>query len=168
MQTNHLATITGSKIVSSDLPTISFRSMTQDDVDAVLAIEQKAYDFPWAKSIFMNAVDSTKYCAVIQTQNDIIGYGIISFVVGEVELLNLCIHPDQQGNGYAQKLLEHLISVAKEKDNHEMYLEVRVSNMDAIHVYEKFGFNEIGRRKNYYPGKGGREDAILMALPLIK
>lgn len=146
------------------------RSMNLDDVPEVLAVEHKATDFPWAESIFENAVKSTKYCAVMTDEDNgqyIFGYGIISFVVGEVELLNICIDPAYQGKGHAQKLLQHLIAEAKSKDNHEMYLEVRISNMDAIHIYEKFGFNEIGRRKNYYPAKGGREDAILMALPLI-
>lgn len=144
--------------------------MNLEDVPAVLAVEQKAYEFPWTKSLLESAVKSTKYCAVLTDDNNdqnIIGHGIISFVVGEVELLNVCINPDYQGKGYGQRLLQHLVDEATAKDNHEMYLEVRTSNMDAIHVYEKFGFNEIGRRKNYYPSKQGREDAILMALPLI-
>lgn len=146
------------------------RSMNLEDVPEVLAVEHKANDFPWSKNILENAVQSTKYCAVMVDENHsqrIFGYAVISFVVGEVELLNICIDPDYQGKGHAQALLEHLIIEAKSRDNQEMYLEVRVSNMDAIHVYEKFGFNEIGRRKNYYPSKQGREDAILMALPLI-
>lgn len=146
------------------------RLMNLEDVPKVLAVEQKANNYPWAQSIFENAVQSTKYCAVLTDDDNeqaIFGYGVISFVVGEVELLNICVHPDYQGKGHAQVLLQHLIDEASSRDNHEMYLEVRISNMDAIHIYEKFGFNEIGRRKNYYPIKGGREDAILMALPLI-
>jgi len=95
-----------------------------------------------------------------------VGYGIVSYVVGEAELLNICIDPKHQGQGLAATLMGHLINHASEKNNHEMFLEVRESNAPARHVYEKLGFNEIGRRKNYYPGKQGREDAILMALPL--
>lgn len=145
-----------------------FREMTLDDIDQVISIEHKAYPFPWSKSLFEQAVASNKYCGVVEVNNVIIGYGIISFVVGEAELLNISIDPIHQGKGIGEKLLNHLTEYAANADNHEMYLEVRVSNKGAIHLYEKTGFNEIGRRKNYYPSSHGREDAILMALPLFK
>lgn len=144
------------------------RSMELADVSAVFAVEQAGYDFPWSKTLFEQAVESTKYCAVLEVDDQIIGHGIVSYVVGEAELLNICVHPDQQGKGFARFLMDHLIGHATEKDNHEMFLEVRESNSPARHLYEKLGFNEIGKRKNYYPGKSGREDAILMALPLFK
>ena len=147
---------------------LNIREMNLEDLSDVFFIEKKAYPFPWSKSLFEQAITSTKYCCVVELNNSIIGYAIISFVVGEAELLNICIDPDQQGKGYANTLLSHITEYAAEADNHEMYLEVRVSNSSAIHLYEKMGFNEIGRRKNYYPGKDGREDAILMALPLFK
>ncbi len=144
------------------------RPMQMEDVPFVYAIEQQGYDFPWSKNLFEQAVKSTKYCAVLEVDSKIVGYGILSYVVGEAELLNICIAPNHQGKGLAGVLLEHLIDHATEQDNHEMYLEVRVTNAPAIALYERIGFNEIGRRKNYYPTKNGKEDAILMALPLFK
>ena len=147
---------------------ITFRPMILDDIPYVLTIEQAGYDFPWSDSLFEQAVKSSKYCVVACIDNHVIGYAILSYVVGEAELLNICIDPTQQGKGYAKSLLEHLIDHAAQKDNHEMYLEVRVTNAPAICIYEQAGFNEIGRRKNYYPTKAGKEDAILMALPLFK
>lgn len=147
---------------------IAFRPMTLDDIDTILRIEQQGYDFPWSKNLFEQAVKSTKYCAVAQSEDRIVGYGILSYVVGEAELLNICIDPKEQSKGFAKQLLQHLVAHAAHKDNHEMYLEVRVTNTAAIHIYEQAGFNEIGRRKNYYPTKAGKEDAILMALPLFK
>lgn len=146
----------------------SIRNMTAQDIDSIFEIEKQAYPFPWSKSLFEQAVQSTKYCVVLELNNKIAGYGIISFVVGEAELLNLCIAPALQGKGLANKLLTHLLEYAANIDNHEMFLEVRVSNTAAIHLYDKIGFNEIGRRKNYYPTVGGKEDAILMAAPLFK
>jgi ribosomal-protein-alanine N-acetyltransferase len=146
----------------------SIRNMTVQDIDSIFEIEKQAYPFPWSKSLFEQAVQSTKYCVVLVLDNKIVGYGIISFVVGEAELLNLCIAPALQGKGLANKLLTHLLEHAANIDNHEMFLEVRVSNAAAIHLYDKIGFNEIGRRKNYYPTVGGKEDAILMAAPLFK
>lgn len=140
--------------------------MEMADVPAVFAVEQAGYDFPWSKILFEQAVSSTKYCAVLELDTEIVAYGIVSYVVGEAELLNICVHPMHQGKGLAKTLLNHLIEHATQKNNHEMFLEVRESNTSAQHLYEKLGFNEIGRRKNYYPGKNGREDAILMALAL--
>lgn len=141
--------------------------MVLADIVHVFAIEQQCYDFPWSKNLFEQAIKSTKYCVVALCDNQIVGFGIVSHVVGEAELLNICIDPKHQGKGFAKVLLNHLIEQATEKENHEMYLEVRVSNPSAIHIYEQAGFNEIGRRKNYYPTKAGKEDAILMALSLF-
>lgn len=147
---------------------IAFRPMTSSDLTSVLAIEQQGYDFPWSQNLFEQSIKSTKYCVVALSGEQVIGYAILSYVVGEAELLNICIDSNHQGKGYAKALLHHLIEHAADKDNHEMYLEVRVTNTPAIHIYEQAGFNEIGRRKNYYPTKAGKEDAILMALPLFK
>lgn len=147
---------------------LTFRPMTLEDVAAVRAIEQQGYDFPWSENLFQQAVQSTKYCVVALEGTMIIGYAILSYVVGEAELLNICIDPKAQGKGYAKSLLAHVIDHATEKDNQDMYLEVRKSNAAAIHIYEQAGFNEIGIRKGYYATKAGKEDAILMALPLFK
>jgi ribosomal-protein-alanine N-acetyltransferase len=145
---------------------MSFRAMQNSDLDAVYAIEQSAYEFPWARNIFEQTIKSNKYAVVMESNQRIVGYGVVSYVVGEAELLNLCIDPVQQGKGQGVALLEHLVDNATESGNKDMYLEVRESNASALHIYEKSGFNEIGRRKNYYPAKTGREDAVLMALPL--
>jgi len=147
---------------------LTFREMTLADIPYVRAIEREGYDFPWSDSLFEQAVKSTKYCVVALEHETIVGYAILSYVVGEAELINICIAPSAQGKGYAKALLEHVIDHATQKDNQDMYLEVRVTNAPAIHIYEQAGFNEIGRRKNYYATKAGKEDAILMALPLFK
>ncbi|WP_396587582.1 ribosomal protein S18-alanine N-acetyltransferase [Bermanella sp. R86510] len=142
------------------------REMVLQDLDQVVLIEHEAYEFPWSRSLFEQAIHSTKYCLVLEQNQNIQGYGIVSYVVGEAELLNICIASGARGQGHAQTLLEHLVEHAQQHDNHEMFLEVRPSNQAAIHIYEKQGFHEIGRRKNYYPTKSGYEDALLMALPL--
>lgn len=145
---------------------VSFRPMTLQDIEAVFCIEQQAYPFPWSKRIFEQSVSSNKYCVVMEQEKEILGYAIVSYVVGEAELLNICITPSHQAKGYGHTLLNHIIESATNSGNSDMYLEVRASNVSAIHVYEKAGFHEIGHRKGYYPADSGREDAILMALPL--
>ena len=82
-------------------------------------------------------------------------------------MLNITIKPESQGNGYGLALLDHLMQQAKARDAEVTFLEVRESNQSAARLYERYGFNEIGRRKNYYPAVGGREDALVMACSLI-
>ncbi len=143
------------------------RDMTPSDVAAVFAIDCQTNDFPWTQSLFEQAVASTKKTSVIEKQGEILGFSIVSYVVGEAELLNICIAKNQQGKKLGNTLLEHVIAQAKESENHELYLEVRAGNAVALALYEKHDFNEIGCRKDYYPMKGGREDAILMARSLL-
>jgi len=96
-----------------------------------------------------------------------VGHGVLSAAAGESHLLNITIKPESQGNGYGLALLDHLMQQAKARDAEVTFLEVRESNQSAARLYERYGFNEIGRRKNYYPAVGGREDALVMACSLI-
>lgn len=146
---------------------MKIRDMQQQDLPAVYEIETQSYEHPWSHSLLSKAQLSNKYTVVLEIQQKIIGYAIVSYIVGEAELLNICIHPNSQGKGLATLLLNHIIEHAKNSGNSDMYLEVRASNHAAITLYQHAGFNEIGVRKGYYPDKEGREDAILMALPLV-
>ena len=72
-----------------------------------------------------------------------------------------------QGQGLGNFILDSMIGLARDKNVHTIFLEVRPSNKIALDLYLKNGFNEIGQRKNYYPAKGGREDAAILALTII-
>ncbi len=96
-----------------------------------------------------------------------IGYGILSVAAGEAHVLNVCVAPEHQGRGLGRRLLGRLLDLARWHRVERVFLEVRPSNPVAIGLYERAGFNEIGRRPNYYPAKGGREDAIVMAMELL-
>ena len=144
----------------------SIRIMTLQDLDAVYDIELATNSFPWAKSTIEQSIASTKLSVLLEYDDVAVGYAVVSYVVGEAELLNICIHPEMQGKGLGGYLLEYIIEQATDSGNHDLYLEVRAGNKAAIHLYEKMGFNEVGCRANYYPAENGREDAILMALPL--
>ena len=87
----------------------------------------------------------------------------MKLILDEAHLLNICIHPQNQGRGLGANALKALISRAESQGAREMFLEVRASNAAAIGLYERAGFNETGQRKGYYPADGSREDAILMA-----
>ena len=94
----------------------------------------------------------------------IIGYGILSVGAGEAHVLNVCIAPDQRGQGFGRHLMKRLLDIARWNGAERVFLEVRPSNPNAQALYVSLGFHEIGRRPRYYPAHEGREDAIVMAL----
>jgi ribosomal-protein-alanine N-acetyltransferase len=87
--------------------------------------------------------------------------------VDEVNLLNITVAPQYQGQGYARILLEALTLWARSQAAQWLWLEVRVGNVRAQRVYEAHGFRTVGQRKAYYPDDNGqREDAVVMSLRL--
>ena len=150
----------------SRIELMRLRTMTHADLPSVLAIERKNYQFPWDEDIFIDCFKVGYGCWVCEEDNKIVGYSIMTMGVGEAHILNISVHPDEQGQGIGRKMMENLIEKAK-REAETMFLEVRPSNPGAIALYQKLGFNEIGVRKGYYPAEHGREDAIMLALELI-
>lgn len=140
--------------------------MTINNLDAVLSNEMEAYSHPWSKGIFLDCLHSGYHCNVLYTQEKAVGHSVLMTVVDEAHLLNITIAPCFQGQGLGCYLLDSLIEHAKHLNATTMFLEVRESNHTAIALYQRAGFNEVGIRKNYYPLAKGRENAVLMALPL--
>jgi len=151
-------------MLKEDLPAV--RAMHPDDLDAVVAIETEAYEFPWTFGIFRDCLRAGYECWVLAQANAVIGYGILSVAAGEAHLLNLCIGTAHQHGGHGTRLVRRMIDLARWHRAERMFLEVRPSNGRAIALYDHIGFNEIGRRPNYYPAQRGREDAIVMAIEL--
>jgi ribosomal-protein-alanine N-acetyltransferase len=143
------------------------RPMTHADVSAVANIEAAAYEFPWSRGIFRSCMDNGHHCWVLVQGGAVIGYGILSTGAGEAHILNVCVAPLHQGRGHGAYLLKRLLELARWHHAGRVFLEVRPSNELAHAMYERAGFNEIGRRPNYYPARRGREDAIVMAMELL-
>lgn len=143
----------------------SFQKMTLGDVDAVYEIEQLAHYHPWSKKLITDAVTSYQSWLVF-TEQVLAGYGMIKVTADEAELLNIAIHPSLQSKGLGKALLQHLMLEAEQLGAKECFLEVRESNLAAYQLYQNHGFNEIGRRPNYYPAPQGYEDALIMAYSL--
>lgn len=141
--------------------------MRADDLATVMAIELRAYPFPWTPGIFRDCLRAGYPAWVLQEGTRIIGYGVLSVAAGEAHVLNLCIDPEVQGLGHGRRLLRSLLRIARGHGAARVFLEVRPSNPPAIALYHEEGFNEIGRRPRYYPAMGGREDAIVMAIELV-
>ncbi|MDH5665223.1 MAG: ribosomal protein S18-alanine N-acetyltransferase [Nitrosopumilus sp.] len=146
----------------------NIRPMNEDDLDKVMAIEPHAYEHPWTKGIFRDCLRVGYSCWVIENeQGDIDGYGVMSVGVGEAHILNLTVAPEMQKQGLGKMLLQYFIELARHHALDTILLEVRPSNKAAVALYAKTGFNEVGVRKDYYPAKKGREDALILALSLI-
>ena len=147
--------------------TISFRRMTEADLDAVLKIEYAAFSHPWTRGIFLDGLKSYEIWLMFEG-NQQVGHGVVQVIIDEAHLLNITVKPESQGRGLGLRLLEHLMSRAYQLNARECFLELRDSNRAAYRLYERFGFNEIGRRRDYYPVAGGREDALVMACTLFE
>ena len=148
-------------------PYPALRAMTADDLEQVAAIELAAYAYPWTHGIFRDCLRAGYDCIVLAHGIEVVGYGVLSAAAGEAHVLNVCVAPAQQGQGHARRLMKRLIDLARWHRAERIFLEVRPSNTHAIALYDKLGFNEIGKRPNYYPAKRGREDAVVMAMELL-
>lgn len=150
-------------------PATWLRPMAADDLDAVMALEQQAYAFPWTRGNFQDSLLGGHPITLLFAVEDerLLGYSVGMVGVEELHLLNLTVHPEVQGQGHGSTLLEALCVLGRGLGCARVLLEVRASNALAQHLYRRRGFVELGRRKGYYPaGRGPREDAIVMALPL--
>jgi ribosomal-protein-alanine N-acetyltransferase len=148
-------------------PLLSLRPMTEQDVAAVLAIEEATYEFPWTEGIFKDCLRVGYCCWVCVLGDRVVGYGLISVAAGECHVLNLCIDPEMRSRGLGRYFMTHLLNLARQHKAEMVFLEVRPSNEHAIALYESMGFNEVGRRRRYYPAKKGREDALILARNLV-
>ncbi|MBC3952838.1 MULTISPECIES: ribosomal protein S18-alanine N-acetyltransferase [Pseudomonas] len=146
---------------------ITFRPMTEADLDAVLKIEYAAFTHPWTRGIFLDGLKSYEIWLMFEGSQQV-GHGVVQVIIDEAHLLNITVKPESQGRGLGLRLLEHLMSRAYQLNARECFLELRDSNRAAYRLYERFGFNEIGRRRDYYPVAGGREDALVMACTLFE
>lgn len=139
------------------------RRMVEEDIDAVMEIERRAYPFPWTPGIFRDCLRVGYNAWVYVQKEQILGYALMSCGGGEAHLLNICVDPEYQGTGLGRTLLQHVLRHAGRLGADQLFLEVRPSNTRALGLYEDAGFIEIGRRKGYYPAERGREDALVLA-----
>lgn len=149
-----------------NLADLGLLGMQVQDLDEVLAIELRAYPFPWSRGNFIDSL-AAGYGAFVwrDGQRMVQGYFLAMKGVDELHLLNIAVRPEYQGRGLARHMLDGLCLWARAQGVAQIWLEVRKSNERARAVYARYGFAEVGLRRGYYPNHGGqREDAILMYL----
>lgn len=128
------------------------------------AIELRGYPYPWSQKIMQDTFKAGTACwGLLGGEGQILAYAFLSIAVGEAQLLNICVDPEQHGKGFGRRLMQHLMDVAREEFCTIFLLEVRRSNVAARRLYESLGFTTLGVRKGYYPnGPGASEDALVM------
>ena len=154
---------------------VKFEPMLAPWLDAVLVVEQMAYEHPWNRANFMDALHSGYQAQMLvadapggpAAHRQLIGYFVAMKGVDEVHLLNITVAPEHQGQGWARAMLDALAVWSRGQGAQWLWLEVRVSNGRAEQVYLAHGYRRVGLRKAYYPnGERPREDAIVMSLKL--
>ena len=136
------------------------------DLDPILAIEQLSFQWPWSRRSFegelscQNAFSYVVKSAQADKGEQVIAYAFLRRMLDELHVLKIAVTPAQRGRGIANWFLNHCFTMGAQQGANSVYLEVRLSNITAIKLYEKLGFREIGRRSNYYPDS--KEDALVM------
>jgi len=145
-----------------EAPEVRTRAMRDADIAAVLAIENRAYPFPWTEGIFRDCLRVGYACCVLEIGYVLVAYGVLASGMDEAHLLNLCVREEFRSRGLGRRLLEHLLDLSQQSGARTAYLEVRPANTGAIRLYQGLGFVQIGVRRGYYQADVGREDALVM------
>ncbi|RTZ15096.1 ribosomal-protein-alanine N-acetyltransferase [Vibrio aquaticus] len=137
--------------------------LSEEHLEQVFRIECSAHSHPWSETMIRDVNSRGARHHVLVTEGRVVGYFYAQNIVGEVTLLNIAVDPAMQGKGYGKVLIEAFLDLCEKENADSAWLEVRESNQRAADLYEAVGFNEVDRRRNYYPTPNGKEDAIIMS-----
>lgn len=141
---------------------MTLRALELGDLDEVERIERASYPAPWSRSMFASelAKPSSLSVAAVDERGELVGYLVLSRYVDAWHVMNVAVDPPWRRHGVASALLRRLFEVTRDDARRGYTLEVRVSNLSAISLYERFGFRSKGIRRGYYTDN--REDALIM------
>ena len=140
------------------------RRATIEDAKEIFAIEMECFSVPWSLDSIETELlnEDKKLYYVIEDTNGVVGYAGAWLVYDEGQITNIAIRPSARRQGFGAKLTSALIEECFKRGMHEIFLEVRISNLSALSLYRKLGFTVKGMRKNYYSEP--KEDAYIMSL----
>jgi len=144
---------------------LNIASMTMDDLDAVMEIEEASFSLPWTRNMFEVEILKNKsayYITAKDSRGLLIGYAGAWIVLDEGHITTLAVEPRHRRIGAGSLLLDNLLQKAASDDVQKIFLEVRDLNIQARRIYERFGFKVISRRKKYYHD----DDALIMMIIL--
>ena len=135
--------------------------MNPSHVAQIAALEKICFSDPWSERSIASELDNKLAFWLVAAEGEqVAGYIGSQTVRDETDMMNVAVHPDFRRQGIAEALVNELVENLKKLGSHCLTLEVRASNAPAISLYEKLGFHEIGRRRNYY--RNPREDALIL------
>ena len=143
--------------------TFTLRRLQLSDLDAIEKIERASYPTPWSRSMFASELakqSSLSIAAVDDAEGRLVGYLVLSRYVDAWHVMNVAVDPVHRRHGVASAMLQRLFEQTRGDAERGYTLEVRVSNVAAISLYERFGFVSRGIRRGYYTDN--REDAVIM------
>ena len=147
-------------------------TINKTDLEPILAIEQLSFKWPWGRISFEGELSCQNACNYVvksadaDTELQIVAYAFLRRVADELHILKIAVIPAQRGHGLATWFLNQCFTRSTRQGANFVFLEVRPSNIPAIELYQKLGFEEIGRRPNYYTNS--MEDALIMMKKLTK
>ena len=136
------------------------------DLDAIERIELASYPAPWSRSMFAGELAKPgSLCIGLFDDGgagdaELVGFLVVSRYVDAWHVMNLAVAPENRRTGLATALMQQLFEQTADDGNRGFTLEVRVSNVEAIRLYERLGFTAKGVRRGYYTDN--REDALIM------
>jgi ribosomal-protein-alanine N-acetyltransferase len=138
--------------------------MTVEDVPAAHEIDKSSFTLPWPERSLRFEVSNNPVarCWVAELDGRVVGMLVLWMIIDEAHIATLAIHPDFRRQGIAEQLLVTALEKANEEGAQSALLEVRAGNEAAQALYQKYGFEVVGRRERYY--KDNNEDAVLMTL----
>lgn len=140
---------------------ITIRPMTREDIQKVYQVELACFSTPWSLESFEDVFSyKGNYYLVAEEGEEILGFIGLIAVLGEGDITNVAVHPSYRRQGIGDALVSAMLTLAKEQEIGKIMLEVRVSNVGAIHLYEKYGFSYLCTREKYY--QKPTEDANIM------
>jgi [ribosomal protein S18]-alanine N-acetyltransferase len=147
---------------------VQLLTLSESDLDRVVAVEQTVYSHPWTLGNFKDALKSGYAAFKLEAGEHLIGYLVAMQVIDEVHLLNITVAPAFQRQGWAHAMLQFLNLWSLQKEAQCLWLEVRQSNERALKLYKAFGFEQVGLRKDYYPeSRTSRESAVVMRMSVV-
>ncbi len=143
------------------------RKMNLEDVSAIAELEKLCFSDPWSEKSIASEVDNPlSYWLVAEIDGVVAGYVGSQTVLDAADMMNLAVSPDRRRRGIGQALVTALVEHLQQNKVIALLLEVRVSNVPAIALYESLGFEQVGRRAKYYHNP--REDALILRKELIR
>ena len=144
------------------------RRMRESDLAAIGEIEALSFSNPWSDNTFLGEIQNTSVSfpmvVVRRPGDEVVGYIVFWHIRDDVQVNNIAVHPECRGLGLGEAMMRFAIAKVREAGAAFVTLEVRRSNIPAMTLYRKLGFEIMGARKNYYTKPD--EDALVMALIL--